>query len=675
MPVNFLYPFFLIAAATLAIPVIIHLFNFRKFKKVNFPDIRFLREIQEQTQKSSRLKHLLILLCRLLAIACLVLAFAQPFFNRDRENVLRGPKAISIYLDNSFSMGIEKGSLSLFDLARGKARELIESGNSQDVYQILTNDFAYNENRFLPKQEALQHLSTLTLSARSRSAETILEKQKQLLQTEPGAQKQLVYLSDFQKSGFPAGLSLKDSIRKTFISVNATQLNNLCIDTVYFETPSLQLNEPNPLVVKLRNNGTEEVNTSLTLMVNGQLKSVVNTVVKAGERKQESMVFTTATAGTQKMQIYLNDYPVSFDDTFYVAGKVHSNYSVLVLNQSNANAFLSSVFRPGTQFRVDNHQVQTVNPDLLKNYSLVILNGASTLTPALNEGLQRYTQLGGSLLVFPPASGNPAGINGLISGMAGVNFLRIDTARTTVSDFNRSHELFRDLFVKTPENIDLPQVYKHYVLSTSALSSLQKLFSFSNGDVFLSASRVGNGKLYLCTSAAEINWSSFPKSYWFLPLLYKMAFVNTTDQVNALTLGRNAALYIDNQKVNDKTVYHIGGQGYDAIPEQRSAGNRVMVNVNQAVQQAGLYGIYLPGSKDTVFTGINYDRSESDLSFWTMAELKKSTRVPRAEWLDGTTDLAAGIHELQQGMPLWKVCIILALLFLLTEVLLIRLMK
>jgi len=673
--VNFLYPLFLIAAATLAIPVIIHLFNFRKFKKVAFPDIRFLREIQEQTRKSSRLKHLLILLCRLLAVGSLVLAFAQPFLNKDREKMQGGPKAVSIYIDNSYSMGIEKGSLSLFDLGRAKARQLIESGSTQDVYQILTNDFAYNENRFLPRAEALQHLSTLTLSAKSRKAETILEKQKQLLGTEPGALKQLVYISDFQKSGFPAQLSLSDSIRKTFVSVNATQLNNLCIDTVLFETPSLQLNTPNPLTVKLRNNGTEEVNTSLTLMVNGQLKSVVNTSLKAGERKSESMVFTTATAGPQKMQLFLNDYPVSFDDTFYMAGKVHSNYSVLVLNQSNANAFLSSVFRPGTQFRVDNHQVQQVNPELLKNYSLVILNGANNLSPALLEGLKNYTLQGGSLLVFPPSGGSTAGINELVSKLAGVNFLRVDTARTSVSDFNRSHEIFRDLFVKTPENIDLPQVFKHYLLSSSALSSLQKLFSFSNGEVFLSASRVGNGKLYLCTSAAEASWSSFPKSYWFLPILYKMAFVNTTDQVNALTLGRQSALYIDNQKVNDKTVYHIGGQGYDAIPEQGSSDSRVMINVNQAVQHAGLYGIYLPGSQDTVFTGINYDRNESDLSYWSIQELKQQSKVSRAEWLDGNTELSAGLHDLQSGMPLWKVCIILALLFLLTEALLIRLMK
>jgi hypothetical protein len=673
--VNFLYPLFLVAALAIAIPIIIHLFNFRKYKKVYFPDIRFLKEIQEQTQKSSQLKHLLILLSRILAVLSLVFAFAQPFFTKDADKVTQGPKAISIYIDNSYSMGVETNSLSLLDLAKGKAKQIIETSAINDQFQLLTNDFGYNENRFLSKNEALQQLSTIQLSPKSKLAATILEKQKQLLATEPGFKKQLIYISDFQQSSFPKDISTKDSLKKFFVAVNASATNNLSIDTVYFETPSLQLNEPNAMVVKIKNNGTEEVNTSVTLMVNNQLKSVINTTIKAGELKSEPLTFTTATAGVQKMQVFLNDYPVNFDDTFYVAGKVNSNFSVLILNQANANAFLSSVFKPGTQFRVDNNNIQTIKPELLKNYSLVVVNGATGITPQLSEALNQYVTSGGSMLVFPPQNGSLQDINALMNKTAGINYLRVDTAKAYITNYNKSHEIFRDIFVKTPENIDLPIVYKHYLISSAALSSQQKLFSFSNGDAFLSATKVGNGKLYFCTSSAEITWSNFPKSYWFLPILYKMAYSNASNSINALTLGKNATLNIENTKVTDKIVYHVGGNGYDAIPEQRTAGNNVQINVNNAVRQAGLYGVFLPDTKDTVFTGINYDRVESNLNYWSMADLKNSTKLRNAEWLNDKIDVAAGINELQHGMPLWKVCIILALLFLLTEILLIRFMK
>src|ERR1700745_1818876 len=101
---SFLYPQFLWALSLLSLPVIIHLFNFRRYKKVYFTNVKFLREIQEETKSSSRLKELLILAMRCLAIACLVLAFAQPFIPGGLNTAKRGNTAVSIYIDNSFSM-------------------------------------------------------------------------------------------------------------------------------------------------------------------------------------------------------------------------------------------------------------------------------------------------------------------------------------------------------------------------------------------------------------------------------------------------------------------------------------------------------------------------------------------------------------------------------------------
>lgn len=640
-----------------------------------FPDIRFLKELQEQTQKSSRLKHLLILASRILAVLSLVFAFAQPFFSKDKEKVTQGPKAVSIYVDNSFSMGVEKNSLSLVDLAKGKAKEIIETYSSSDQFQILTNDFAYNENRFLAKDEALRFLSTIQVSSTSRKAEIILEKQKQLLQTENGFKKQIVFISDFQKNNFSNQLEVQDSIQKFFVSVNANAINNISLDTLYFESPTILLNEPNNIVVKLKNNSTEEANTSLTLMNNNQLKSVVNTTLKANETKTENVTFTTSKAGFQNLKVFIQDNPVRFDDTFFVAGKVSSNFSVLVLNQSNANAFLSSVFKPNAQFRMDNNNVSSFNPTLLANYSLVVLNSITSLTEPLSLALTEFAQKGGSILVFAPQNNNTNGINSFLTKSAGCNFTNYDTSKLFVTSFNKSHNLFKDIFVKTPENIELPIVYKHFIISKAALSSEQKLFTFSNGDAFLSSYKVGAGSLYVCGSSAEISASNFPKSYWFLPIIYKMAFMNANNSINALTLGKNASFAIENNKVSDKTIYHVAGNGVDAIPEQRSIGSKIQLNINQGIKGAGLYAVYLEGSKDSNFVGINYNRAESNMDFWTMKELKNNAKIKNAEWLEDNINASSSINELQHGVPLWKVCIILALLFLLIEILLIRLMK
>jgi len=673
--VNFLYPLFTLAGLAIAIPILIHLFNFRRYKRVFFPDIRFLKELQEQTRKHSQLKNLLILACRILAILALVFAFAQPFFSADKDKMDQGPKAVSIYIDNSFSMGIENKAISLLDKARTKAREIIETLGTNDKIQILTNDFAYNENRFLSREDALRQLGSIHLSPRNRNAQTVLEKQKQLLQTEPGMRKQIVYISDFQQSSFSENLEAKDSIKKYFVPVRAEAINNISLDTVSFETPSILLNQPNPLSVELKNNSTEEANTSVSVMVNNQLKSVTNVSLKAGENKTQSISFSTATAGNQLIKVFITDYPVSFDDTFYVAGKANSNYAVLVINQSNANAYLSSVFKPGVQFRLDNTNVNAVKTDLLKNYSLIILNGISQLPEGLSTALQTHLNDGGSILTFAPSQAESGNINSFLSQTAGCTFEQFDTSRTLVSDYNKAHTLFRDLFTRTPENIELPVAYKHYSLSRTSLSNEQKLFSFANSDAFLSAFRVGNGSLYVCTSPAEANASNFPKSYWFLPLIYKMAYMNAANPLYALSIGRNAGISIQNTRIGDKTVYHISNGQIDAIPEQRAAGNQMQLNVNSAIQQAGLYHVYLPESTDSTFVGINYDRNESALTYWDTKTLQQNTRLKNAEWIGDHFNAAGTITEWQHGMPLWKVCITLALLFLLCEILLIRFFK
>ena len=673
--VNFLFPFFLIAGISIAIPILIHLFNFRKYKKVRFPDIRFLKELQEQTHKQSKLKNLLILLSRIAALLALVFAFAQPFWNSDRDAMQKGPLALSIYIDNSFSMGSLKGNLSLLDIAKGKAADIIEKSGPNDQIQVLSNDFGLNENKFMGRDEALQQLNQIRISARTRNVSSILDKQKKLLSTLPGRRQEIIYISDFQKSQFALNTPQTDSIRKYFVSVQPAKTNNLSLDTAYFENPSLLLNEPNLMAVRLKNNSDEAIQSSLTLLVNGQLKSVLNVELKPNELKNTSLSFNTSVAGDQRITLFTNDYPVSFDDTFYMAGKVSANYQVLVLNQSNANAFLSSVFKPGSQFRMDNHQVAAVSTDIFKNYSLIILNGSTNIPDPTFKALIQYVNEGGNLFVLPPANSNTGNLNGLLSALTGSSLSFYDTSKTFVTGYNKSHELFRDLFVKTPENIELPVVYKHHVIRNAAMSSEQKLFTFSNGDAFLTSYRAGNGKVFVCASSADIQSSSFPKSYWFLPVLYKMAFSGRQHAIHALTLGKNTGILLENNKQNNQTVYHSRLKNWDAIPEQRAVGNQVWVNLNQAAKEAGIYSVYLPGNADSLFTGVNYDRSESDMQYWDFETLKNQSKMRNAKWLNDEDDLSLGSGALAGNMPLWKVCIILALIFILIEIALIRWMK
>ena len=94
-------PQLLYALFAIIVPIVLHFINLRKHKIVNFSSIRFLKQIKEEKRKQSKLRDLLILLSRILAITFLVIAFSKPYIPDKNKEIIS--KNICIYIDNSFS--------------------------------------------------------------------------------------------------------------------------------------------------------------------------------------------------------------------------------------------------------------------------------------------------------------------------------------------------------------------------------------------------------------------------------------------------------------------------------------------------------------------------------------------------------------------------------------------
>ena len=122
----------------LAIPILVHLFQLRRFQKQYFTNVRFLKELSMQTRKSSKIKKWLLLAARLLLLACLIIAFAQPFFKAaDSEN--KGNEMV-ILLDNSYSMQA-KGTKG--ELLKRAVQDLLENTPENQQFSLITNNNAY----------------------------------------------------------------------------------------------------------------------------------------------------------------------------------------------------------------------------------------------------------------------------------------------------------------------------------------------------------------------------------------------------------------------------------------------------------------------------------------------------------------------------------------------------
>ena len=180
--ISFVYPTFLFALAALLIPIIIHLFYFRRFKKVYFTNVKFLKELKEERASRNRLKHFLVLLSRMLALAFLVFAFAQPYIPQTEAEIVRGTKAASVFIDNSFSMNALSNDVSLFEKAKRKAREIVEAYGPEDRFQIITNDFEGKHQRLLDKDEFIGYLDEIEISPNVQNLNEVFSRQKQALE-------------------------------------------------------------------------------------------------------------------------------------------------------------------------------------------------------------------------------------------------------------------------------------------------------------------------------------------------------------------------------------------------------------------------------------------------------------------------------------------------------------
>src|SRR5882672_12698466 len=175
---SFVYPSFLWALSALAIPVIIHLFNFRKTTRIYFSNTKFLKQVKEETTQKRRLKQYLVLASRLLFLFFLVIAFAQPFLPAKEQ--LADQRSIVIYVDNSFSMSTPVAEKTrALDEAVRMAQGILDLFPSEARYQLITNDFAPYSNSFKTKAEVSDLLSQTRLSSISRSASEIIGRVKE----------------------------------------------------------------------------------------------------------------------------------------------------------------------------------------------------------------------------------------------------------------------------------------------------------------------------------------------------------------------------------------------------------------------------------------------------------------------------------------------------------------
>ena len=686
---EFVNPFFLFGLLAIGVPILIHLFNFRKYKRIYFTNVRFLRELKEQTKKRSKLRHLIILLLRILAIAFLAIAFAQPYIPFSKNKVKADSRnAVSIYVDNSFSMQAMGIKGPLLEEARQKAHEIATAYKSTDVFQILTNDFEGKHQRLVSRDEFYRMLSEITVTPVSRKLSEVVSRQKDLL-TESGVRMKSAFIvSDFQQN-FTNISSLVDDSTKSFylMPLAASQVNNLYIDSCWFDSPVQQAGFPARLHVKISNSSTSDFEKiPLKLTVNNTQKAVASIDVVAGSSVEIIMPFINYKGGICQGILEINDYPITYDDHFYFSYVVTDAMSVLSIDGKEGNAFLNALFLRDSSVVYKHMQEKKLDYSDFENYNLIILNEVSSISTGLAQELKRFIENGGCVTIIPPATAELASYNAFLQTLNAGMLAGPDTAKTQVSKINLNHPVFSDVFEeseihgKLPDNVELPTVFSHFRIMSNSRIPSESLMSMQDGDELLTVQPVGEGMIYILASPLDVKFNNFPKQALFVPVFYNMALLSRPSPRLYYSIGRDELVRISGERLKDDQVYTIrsNSSDFDFIPGKVEQNSVNFVQVHDQLKGAGNYTVFV-GDQKVMGLSYNYNRSESDLKYFTSNELSQMLEKEEIKNIrvlaESNKAVGEAITELNLGKRLWKYFVFAALLFLLTEVILIRLWK
>jgi Aerotolerance regulator N-terminal/CARDB len=684
---NFLFPNFLWALLGVGVPIAIHLFNFRRTRRVLFSNVSLLKNVEMETSSFRRLKQYLILAARVLAIAALALAFAQPYLPSKNKNSAGAQSITSIYLDNSFSMQNEQNTQRYLDIATSKLDQLLTLFRNATRLQLITNDFEAQEQNLATTDRIKDRLTTIKFAHTPRSLSNVYKRQRNLLARHEGSNKsQLFWLSDFQKStvGDLAAIQLDSAQQLYIVPVQAQNTKNVYVDSVWLNTPFVREFQNNILYVKVSNSGREDAkNVVVKLFIDNVQVSTAPVSLPANGTASTSFNFNVRGKGFKRGRITFDDYPIAFDNEYFFVLNASPLIRVLhIQGAPNADRPIENVFANDSLFALKTYNVGSVDVGQFKNADLIVVEGLTTIEGSLRSELENFVKGGGSLFVIPPANPDANAYSGFLSGI-GVGGLSIRSGLAVVPLVNpdRNSPFFRDVFEQSSKQENLEMPVSAPVWQWQAAGN--RLLALRSGEVFLTQSAWQRGKVYMLANPLASTYGTFAQNALFVPTLYKLAAQSVKEQRTAYSFEEtNLTIIVPEAPQN--TVFKLKKDKFEIIPIQKLTGNNLTLEMPQSNQlnanqeaEAGYYELQKDG-KTLQLLAFNHDNTESKLDYYSPTELREAfAKQKNIVVYDNITDgdFVKEFEKQNVGVGLWKYFLWAVLAFLLAEILLIRFLK
>jgi hypothetical protein len=645
---QFKHPEILYFLFLLVIPILVHLFQLRRFKKEYFTNVRFLKELSIQTRKSSKIKKWLLLATRLLLLTCIIIAFAQPFFEaKDTKN---SSNEMYIVLDNSFSMQA-KGQKG--ELLKRAVQELLENTPEDQTFSLITNSETFWNTDIKSIRTELQNLKYSALPFQLENAMAKIKSRKSALN------KDVIVITDAVGLGTTQLKSIDSDFTTYFIIPKAENENNASIDSVFIHQTLDDFYE-----IGLKLSAFGEKGKELPVALYHQNKLIAKTLTKL-ETNDKTIYFTIPKKDFHGYASII-ETGLEYDNNLYFSISKPKKNNIISIGTVEKSNFLSRIYT-NDEFNFNNFSIETLDYNTLEEQDAIVLNELDEIPQALQTTLKSFVEKGGNLVIIPSAKNSVLNLNQFLKTFGNIQFKALENNEKLITKINFNHPLFSGVFENKIDNFQYPKTKNSFGIVGSNPAALY----YEDQTAFLTSINnppdATGSLVYIFAAPINLENSNFQQSPLIVPSFYKMALNNQNNGVNAITIGNNSPFLVDTNLSKDD-ILNVKNDAENFIPVQQILNNKVKITFNDFPVQAGNYGIF--NQKELLQNiSFNYNRTESDLA------QANENALSNYKTIDSISTIFDTLQTDRTDNQIWKWFVIFAMLFLVTEMAIIRFVK
>jgi hypothetical protein len=674
----------LFAAAAALIPLIIHLFSRRRVKIVEFSSLKHLKAMQRRQVRRLKIRQILLLLLRMAIILAVVMAFARPTSQRGSVGAHASVSAV-ILLDNSASMNRYVSDGNLFEIARDRTAELLNTLGQSDEVCVIPMSASSAESEALEfgsPAVALEQLDRTAIGWAGADVTQALDNAKALLLKSKNLNKEIYLVTDRQRTSLPDEQVLSEvGASVYFVDLPLEDTENLGVVALDFGGQLIQPGLDFTLTATVKNYGTEDSGDRIaSLFINGN--RVAQTDFTVGSGAEATVRFTRAVSATgfHSGFVEISDDKFPADNRYYFSLRVPEKFNLLIVGADDAARFLNLALVPN-QSLSRFWSVKESRPDQLagvnfEDYDVVMLAGVPTLASAYVSRLKSFVRRGKSLFVVYGPETNIENFNQEWTEATGVTFDEAVRKEFTQAGFYTfgSIDFTHPIFSVFSFEATRPPEIKFFTLpKVRAQHDVRTLARFSGDRPALVEKRFGSGRVLTFTGPIGPKYSDLISQAFFVPFISRTAEYLASD-LSGLDLrlfsGDNITRAIpQTASVNYPLDLVAPDSSEYRMPPEES--NGLLVVRPRPTNLPGIYSVQLLGHELDRFA-INLNPAECNLAAADKDQFIQALGAENAHTLESGAALAGLISEFRFGRELWQIFLWIALALVIVEMLLSR---